>query len=726
MTLRNLLRQSGPAVRARPHCVPPILPFTPVPPRGVAALLLFAALCPISPAAAPTEPWTAATPAELAADASALQPDAVAEVLLWRVEIDDKRYPSDRKITEYRRYKLFAPDRADHIMRIARTDIVVNGHAQYQSEIRARLTQPDGTARELGKESILERLISKTRMEPRAGAAFGPEVVRTEKYLAVAGAERGAILEVHVATKDTYSDAITRQVLQLDSVPVRKLEYVFRSGNPTEYDCRFFVLNTERAKASDDTKARTFTVTATDLPALLNEPFSGVASDYALTMFACYTPYSMGAMMSSGGGMSRDIDTKAGPWAVPASVMRWIEEDRTAPTSRVKKTAAELVQGATTELEKAQRIHRRAQSGYLEFFRRAKTRASLSSRPQINPSLDMALDLGKEPHEDLRAIDFLYLALSLYRAAGLHAELLLLPDREFSRLDKRLASQMFLQDTCAAVRIGDKWHFSMPHTATPMAFGELPWQNQGQGGLLARENKQDFIDVPLDPPTRTAVGNLGIFTLDASGTLTGEFRRIVTGQAAIKLRGELINQDTEHQHTVLKKIYATDLKGADLTVVKIQNVENPDLPLDITYKLEWPGYAVFTSDRLIVRASVFRAQTETPFTSSSRRNRVIFPYRWQEMDRVALRLPPGYEPESMASPASHPGDVLGYKVAYSYEAPKRLVHMRREFQSAAIMVPVESYADVKKWYDAVTNSDQHELVFIKTTTPAEAGTAGAQ
>lgn len=664
---------------------------------------------------APAPRWTAISAAELAESAPKIEADAPAEILFWRIEVDDKRFPDDRRTTEYIRYKLYAPDRADDIMRISRTSLRVDGHNVETVEIRARLTQPDGTSRELGKESILERPLVRNRAQSWSDRSFGVRVELKEKYLAISGAQPGAIVDVWLSTKDDYVTAATRQVLQREATPIRKLEYVIKAGDSDRYNHRVFVLNTQRAQLTEDSKNHTFTIVATDLPSLADEPFSGSTSDYALTAVSSYIPYSMGMVTDGGGNDSRRIDNKAGPWAVIASVARWVEEDAAAPTGKVKKAAAQLSQGAATDLEKAQRIHNHVRATYQEYQKRSKPRRDYSAG---NPSLDAALELGKHLHPNLQLKDFFYLAVSLYRSAGLQAEVLLLPDRTFARLDPKLASQAFLVGQCIAIKVGEQWHFSMPTSDAPLPFGVLPWKYQGQGGLLARANRQDFIDVPLTPPEQSVQTNLGAFQIDATGALTGEFRRSLTGQHAITLRPQLVGKDADHQHVTLKELMAADFKGAELAVTRIANVDDADQPLEVTYSITWPGFAVVTNDRLIVRPSVFRAQAASPFTATSRRNRLVLPFRWLEIDRVMLRVPEGYQPESMAAPPSYPGNVLAYGVRYSFEAEKRLIHVRREFQSAAITVPTEAYADVKTWYDAIINSDQHELVFIKSTTPS--------
>ncbi len=57
------------------------------------------------------------------------------------------RFPLERTITEYLRYKIFSPDKAEGITRMSGIDRNVS---QNKIDLRARLTLPDGTAREFG------------------------------------------------------------------------------------------------------------------------------------------------------------------------------------------------------------------------------------------------------------------------------------------------------------------------------------------------------------------------------------------------------------------------------------------------------------------------------------------------------------------------------------------------------------------------------------------------
>jgi hypothetical protein len=666
----------------------------------------------VSPAPAKDSPWITATPQELTPIWTPLEPGAPAEVLLWKLNIDDRSFPRDRRTVEYLRYKILAPAKASETINISRSSLVVDGLPRDRYQIQAQITQPDGTIRPLGAESILSRDAVRVR-----GDFSRSNVKRTEQYLSFSGAEPGAILEVQITGTESYGDHLSMHTLQIEGIPIRKLEFTFRAGAVSDYQHNFFLLNSAHARLEQDPKKPIFTVIGENIPALVDEPHSGVRSDYALTAFSSYMAYKLGYLSSGGGTRIEKVDAKAGPWVIHASIWRWIEEDQTKPTRKVKAAAVALTEGAVTEEEKARRIHRHVQDLYQQHRVQARSRESMEFQ-RTPPSLDTVLQPGKEPAPNVGAEDFIFLALSLYRAAGLKAELILLPDRSFARLNPQFVSMAFLQDRAIALQIGETWHFSLPISRVPLPFGRLDWVNQGQSGLLAREQRQDFIDIPLDKPEDTTRSSYGIFKLDAEGTLNGQFRRILTGQIARGLRAALLDQDIENQQKLIRENFAEDLKGAELTVLKIENLTDCEKPLQIDCGLKWPGYAVITENRLVICPSVFRVHAPHPFPSTIRRNRILFPYRWQEMDRVAIQLPPGYRPESMFAPQKHISETLTHEIALSFEESKRTLHLRREARSSLITVPATSYEGLKTWYDTVLANDQHELVFINAAVAA--------
>jgi hypothetical protein len=243
------------------------------------------------------------------------------------------------------------------------------------------------------------------------------------------------------------------------------------------------------------------------------------------------------------------------------------------------------------------------------------------------------------------------------------------------------------------------------------------------------------------------IGNGGVFELGADGALTGEGTRRYTGHAAETLREQLVNRDERGQRAFLSRQLNTIFRlpgaetsasastpesaakaeespdlpaGLPVTITRISGVDDPEAPIEISYQLHLPGFAVVTAGRIIFRSDVFRLNAGTPFTASTRKLNVSFPYAWEELDVAAIKLPPGCTPEFTEIPPSRPDKNLYYSTQLRYDMGQQQLKLRREFASSAVSFPVADYAGLKAWYDEMVRGDQQEVVLTKTAAPASA------
>jgi hypothetical protein len=677
-------------------------------------------------AAAPA-PWAPVDPAQLAETAPKLDADASAEVLFWKLRIDDRDYPESRTVHEYVRYKIFDPEKAVNITRISLASASVDGQ-EYQGEveIRARLILPDGTIKEFGDESVHDRPLARTGTDQswvqRLIGAESAEV--NEKFLAVSGIQAGSLLEFqlsHTEHSVFASGGAARYVLQRD-IPIRQLELTHLiCHDDADYFFRSFALNRGHAESRSDPKTHMLVLTAHDLPALVREPFSGAIADYALTYLCAYRAQNTYLPTQHISDQSIRVDTKSGPWAGYATKMYILENDMAVPDSRIRDLAAQLTAGAPSALEKAERIHKFVQDLRIRFLQTPRKRFLVLNPNQLVHSIDQVLDFDQNPDLQIFPEDFQCLALTLYRAAGLQAQGVLLPNRAVSRFDPRMVAEMFLQDQGVRVLIDGQWQFSYPIAPARMPFGLLPWRFEGQVALVVQSNKQEFVEVPLTPADQSVIANTGNFRLDARGNLTGDCQRTYTGQSALQIRVRLRRANEARAQGIVRRLLAEEFKPALIRVTALTGVDDPSVPLTVAYQMHYRDFAVLTADRIIFRPSVFHAGSSSPFSSATRQYAVEFPYPWKESDDVSLQLPAGYQLETKNAPPSYPGDVLSYLCDMTYQAGKGKLHLQREFISKLIGVPTPNYGRLKAWYDNVAANDQHEMVLLRLPgTPAPA------
>jgi hypothetical protein len=674
--------------------------------RQLMALSAVAALfCASTASAKPA--WRDVPPEQLAETKPQLDGDAAAEVIFWNIEVNDTDFPLKRTVTEYIRYKIFAPERAEQVTRLSNVDIVgYYGGAT----MAARLVHANGRAEEFGKDSIRERALARAgRQAGVLGWLSDTGVAIREKFLAVPGVDAGAVLDFQI-TRIERPGAVEAFVGQRDGVGIRQFDIRFRLAPPSDqFLNRTFVMNLQGSKLSEDRKNHIVSLTASRLPPIVAEPLVGPATDYALTILHCYEATEIDvSSRAQNVPVPGIVSTKLGAWAPYATLMNWLERDRGAPTKKLKKFAADLTASSPDPEARAQRIFREVQELYLSYVRHAPTGSDLREVE----SMDDVLDSRSKPDVRISVNEFVWLAVALYQAAGFDAHAVMLPDRALARFDLKSVSPVFLPQLGVAVRVGEAWRVSMPQNPVPLPFGMLPWRHEGQVGLLALERKEQFIEIPATPSGKSQIGTRSELRVQPDGTLSGTVKRRYTGQAAAQLREKLREVDAgKDRDDVVRRSLGLDEKLVEVAVTDVSDFDDPEKPIDVGYQITWANFAVHTKDRLILRPSVFHAENSSPFTASERHHPIHFPFRWQEVDETTIEIPAGFTPESPSAPPSAPGKALHYKIDLGYAREERKIVVRREFVSNILDLPAANYAALKEWYGAVQHSDQHELVF---------------
>jgi len=703
-----------------------IFPALVMPRRLLTAAFTLGFMLPWAVPAAGKPSWLPVTPAELAETRPQINPDAPAEVIFWNMQVDDADQPT-RIETQYIRFKVFAPDRADQLANI----FALGDAKDYDTELSARLTLPDGTTKEFGKESIRERPLVKSGAERSLlGRIFAMDYQSVqEKFLAVPGLEAGAVLEFQWKTrsKAVYLGDLghlTGWILQPDDLPVRALKLTLIPPDSSRVDRRVFLFNTDPAKVQlkRDDKDKIFTIEAHDLPSLMAEPLAGTIYDRTPTVFLGYEPFVLELEAKHIRTIVVDVK-KNGPWANLAARWLLIEEGNSARSKIIDKYAMNLVQGAATPLEKAKLIHDKVSALYRDFARALKTRKPDDVRNADRGWVSLELMLQRDDdhaHLQIHEGQYLWLELALNRAAGLNSKLVLMPSRKLARFNIKMVCPPFLDNLAIAVQIDNRWYVSDPLRHPSLPFGVMPWTSQGDIGLLAQEGDQTFIPLRPSPPQESIITTTGKLQLDEEGTLRGTVRRKITGQPAFNLRAQLLDEETKVQEEKLRDQLSDELRNTTVKVLKIDGMDGVGTPLEVVFEIEYPGFAVVTKDRLILRPALLRTADTSPFSAATRRRPVQFPYAWGELDDLTVTLPAGYVPDQTLTPAApilEKGQFY-YKTALNFDPALNALHSRREFVLFTPDWLPELYPRLKGWFDAMASSDQAEIVFRRSSETA--------
>ena len=330
------------------------------------------------------------TPAELAEDKPKIEPEAAAEILRYRIEIDDSR-EWDRNITTQTRFKIYDPARAVGVTRLAlfRSDRENDNH-----QIMARLTLPDGTSRIFDKHDLRERNVAEGGRANgilgrlHAISSWGIE----ERFLAVTGVVKGAVLDVWEWEPNLAKTVWHMNTIQRPDTPIRQFEYLGRYRPDKEILHRGFVLNPCGGQMTHDEKAGIIRFTAQNLPSIRREPFAPPDTYFSLTIIETDDSLYRGLNRKNlRVPLPASVPLSLGPWAFFSTAQDFQDADKGYITKRVKAKSADLVAGAADPREKARRIYDYVRT----LYQRYRNRVNLGGSPDWVKSADELVDLEK-------------------------------------------------------------------------------------------------------------------------------------------------------------------------------------------------------------------------------------------------------------------------------------------------------------------------------------------
>jgi hypothetical protein len=307
-------------------------------------------------------------------------------------------------------------------------------------------------------------------------------------------------------------------------------------------------------------------------------------------------------------------------------------------------------------------------------------------------------------------INMLFAAMVI--AAGLEARLINLADRGDVFFDKSFPDDYFIKAYDIAVRVEGQWRFYDP-ASTYVPFGMLRWQEESQEALLSDPKEPTWVKTPLASHEKSLEKRTAKLRLNEDGSLEGDIRIEYTGHLAVE-RKEWDDDDSPSQReSTLRDSVKARLSTAELSEIRIENVNDPVKPFIYLYHIRVPGYAQRTGKRLFLQPAFFQRGIGPLFPASSRKHAVYFHYPWSEQDEVTIELPQGYSLDNAEAPAGFTGgEISEYNPSLGVTRDGKTLLYKRNFYfggGGTILFPVTSYTQLKTYFDTVHNRDSHTI-----------------
>lgn len=632
--------------------------------------------------------WRPLDPAHLAIKAPVVERDADAEAIFWEVRVLDEvtSYAFRTILDHYVRIKVFTERGKESQSKIDITYLADNKIA----DIAGRTIKPDGTIIELKKDAVFERTIVKVS---------GLKV--KAKSFAMPGVEPGAIVEYRwrEVLNDHWSN-YQRLHFQRD-IPVQAVKYYIKplssgggmrgqtfNGQPTPF-----------VKEKDGF----YSTTMTNVPAFREEPRMPPELVSRTWMLIYYAREGL----------------------LPANLF-WqrfgqkIYEGSQADmkvNDEVTKAAASIIGDASAPEQKLERIFEHC---------RLKIKNVDDDASGLSVEERKKVKENKAPSDTLKrgigtGIDIAILFATLAKAAGLEARIATLADRSSIFFDPSFANSYFMRTFAIAVRVGNEWRFYDP-ASRYVPFGMLQWQKEGQQALISDPKEPSFVETPLSPPNKSVKKRSATLRLSEDGTLEGDVRIEYTGHFGAEQKEFNDEDSVEVREQTLRDLVKERLSTAEISNVRLENVDHPLKPFVHSFHVKVPGYAQRTGKRLFLQPAFFHKGVGPLFPTSERKHSIYFHFPWMEEDQVSIELPQGYALDNADAPAPFTAQTISkYEVRIGVTKDGRLLEYKRSFffgGSNAVLFPTTNYSAIKAIFDEVHKRDNHTITFKQSAAAA--------
>jgi hypothetical protein len=637
--------------------------------------------------------WRPVDPADLALKAPVVEKDADAEAIFWEVRLsDDVEGGGPRTVLRhYIRIKVFTERGRESQSKI---DIPFLSNWKIQ-DIAARTIKPDGSIVELKKDDVLERTIEK---------ANGRKI--KAKSFAMPGVEPGAIIEYR--WKEVRNDQVANYIrlyFQRD-VPVQLVKYYIKplSLPGFEYGMRVQTFNGEPSPFVKE-KDGFYSVSMSKVVAFHEEPRmppEDAVRPWMLLFYSKETNLEVEKFWQDYGKRTYEAN-----------------KSRMKVSDEVKTAAAAAIAGASTPEEKLEKLFE---------FCRSKIKNVNDDASGLTSEDRAKLKENKSPADTLKRgmgtgtdIDMLFASLAI--ASGFDARVVRLSDRSDTFFDKGFPDDYFIQAYDIAVKVGDQWRFYDP-ASTYVPLGMLRWQEEAQQALLSDPKQSIWLRTPLSPPEKSKVKRTAKLTLSDDGTLEGDAKIEYYGHMGV-FRKEWDDEDSPAQREeTLRDTVKKQMSTAEVSAIKVENVTDPLKPYVYNYHIRVPGYAQRTGKRLFLQPEFFQHGIAPLFSGSNRRYPVYFSYPWSEEDQVTIELPVGFSLDNADAPQPFSAGPVGdYKPTIGVTKDGRTMVYKRNFffgGADTIVFPVETYAKLKGYFDAIHQADNHTVTLKQAAATAAA------
>lgn len=543
-----------------------------------------------------------------------------------------------------------------------------------------RTILPDGTALELRREDLARKKILEA-------GGLTVEAIKA----ALPGVVPGAVID-YGYTLRTLPLPFERIAIQR---PHRVVSMRYRWRPHDELPASYRLAHGEGRDVRVEREGTTVVLTASDVPALREEPLMPPVSEVQTSIYLYYSY----------------------PWAARDDYWDWTargEDFRTAYFNRSKGALRAVIR--EMGLPSDAPLEARVEKAY-DWLTANVRRSDLRSAEEIEASGEDEKEIALRAKRVLRdregtAFDLDRLFVGIARELGAEAYLAYAPDRTRNYWDPALRTLSQFAGTLVVVRTPG----APPSAATicdpgsGLPFGDVPWYYTGVPAFVATEKKAESMQIPPSAPGRNLSTTYGDVRFAEGNDVTiAKWRRTGKGQHGLDERRRLRDLPPGDRDDRIRELCGHG-RGTEVLSSRAPGLDDPFGPLLLECESERePEGLDGGSERydLPIWGPWFEPVPEA--FDAMRTYPVVFRYPHADLATMTFAPPDGYVAGELPAPVVRRADVGEYTL--TFETAGKGVSVSRSFVLKVLAVPPEQYDGLRSFLTEVRKADLGVITF---------------
>ena len=412
-------------------------------------------------------------------------------------------------------------------------------------------------------------------------------------------------------------------------------------------------------------------------------------------------------------GNSTELGPSFREWGEVSSWFAKLSDPQAVADATVKAKSAELVAGASGELDKIEAIAKFAQR-----IRYVSIQIGAGRGGGYTPH--KAADILAKSYGDCK--DKTILMRSLLAEAGIDswAVSVYSGDRNYVRPEWPSPHQfnhVILAakapagyDSSAVAEVDGYGRLLLFDPTDPYtAVGHLPEDLQNSLGLLKDAAGGPLFRLPQAPPSENRLERKVAMRLEPTGAIHARITESCAGDSASHNRRLYRSLSEADYRKVIERWITTSASGVSISKIEVADEPGEDFQLDVM--LEAPAYARSMMGRMLVFRPALVSRGDTFLGADDDRTYpAVISGRSYSEDAV-IDLPDGFAVDELPQGVRIETEFGSYQAEYLTE-PGRLT-FRRKLEVRAMTVPPEEYAGVAEFYTVVRGAENAPVVLVR-------------